>query len=144
MFDPDTTCWNWIANKNQRGCGRFCIKHGIFNMAYRFSYELFKGQIPKGLTIDHLCRNTSCVNPAHLEAVTIKENILRGFGHAAMNSRKTHCPRGHPLTQDNVYHSNGQRRCKTCHDLRMQKNRNTDAYREYNRDYMRNYLSTVT
>ena len=73
-----TKCWNWIGNKNPKGYGRFYLK-GIKILAHRQSYELYNGIIPEGLQIDHLCRDHSCVNPAHLEAVTQQENIKRGL-----------------------------------------------------------------
>ena len=87
-------------------------------LAHRFSYELFRGNIPAGLTVDHLCKNTACVNPYHLEVVTQRENNLRGNNWAGINSRKTHCPKGHEYTKENTViwdnGSNGARRCKIC------------------------------
>ena len=77
---------------------------------HRLVYELFVGSIPVGLTLDHLCRVRHCVNPAHLEPVTLAENTLRGEGPTAVNSRKTHCPKGHPY---DVMDS-GRRRCLVC------------------------------
>ena len=69
------TCWIWTAAKNQDGHGRF--RHGRLVLAHRFAYELLVGPIPKGLDLDHLCQNPACVNPAHLEPVTRKENTRR-------------------------------------------------------------------
>src|SRR3990167_11482908 len=74
----DTMCWNWIGTKDSSGYGRFRFFYKTI-LAHRFSYELFVGEIPTGLVIDHLCRNTSCVNPAHLEPVSIYENCRRGI-----------------------------------------------------------------
>lgn len=83
--------------------------------AHRAAYELLIAPIPNDKVIDHLCRNPSCVNPDHLEVVTQRENILRGIGPSAIHARKTHCPRGHPYSGDNLYISpNRQRRCRTC------------------------------
>lgn len=64
--------------------------------AHRLSFEHYVGPIPGGMELDHLCRNTMCVNPSHLEAVTHKENVLRGNWLGAQNARKTACPSGHP------------------------------------------------
>lgn len=61
-------------------------------VAHRFAYERFVGTIPAGLQIDHLCRTRLCVNPAHLEPVTNRENVLRGLA-----ATRTHCAKGHPV-----------------------------------------------
>src|ERR1700744_3050035 len=54
-------CWNWVGAKNNRGYGNYRSKS-----AHRMSYEANSGEkIPEGMTIDHICRNTSCVNPDH-------------------------------------------------------------------------------
>ena len=66
-------CWNWLASKSPLGYGCF-DKRG----AHRVAYEALRGAVPVGLVLDHLCRNPGCVNPAHLEAVTHRENIRRG------------------------------------------------------------------
>lgn len=108
-------CWEWIASKHPRGYGVF-RNNGILNRAHRFSYEMIKGKIPKGLVLDHdPCNNTSCVNPAHLIAVTQKTNILRGNGVCAKNARKTHCKRGHEFTAQNTYiYPDDRRECRKC------------------------------
>lgn len=76
-------CWEWIGAKAMHGYGTFRISTNKQVLAHRFSYKLFKGEIPEGFTIDHLCRNHACVNPDHLEACTDKENRRR-----ASQSRK--------------------------------------------------------
>ena len=81
----------------------------------RIAYEECVGPIPKGLTIDHLCKNTCCVNPRHLEAVTQTVNTLRGDGPCAKNLRKTHCKHGHELSGKNLrMRQTGGRACRTC------------------------------
>lgn len=74
-LDP---CWIWLGNPDREGYGRFYIDRKTGYMAHRYSYALAKGPIPRGLVLDHLCQNPSCVNPKHLEPVTIGENIRRG------------------------------------------------------------------
>lgn len=70
------TCWLWTGNKTPAGYGRFWL-NGRNVQAHRAAYEFHIGPIADGLTIDHLCRVTSCVNPAHMEPVTLAENIRR-------------------------------------------------------------------
>lgn len=99
------SCWIWRgaysgASSRSGRYGAFTTR-GRKRLAHRVAYELLVGPIPRGLVIDHVrawgCENTLCVNPLHLEAVTNRENVLRGVGYSALNARKTHCPRGHPL-----------------------------------------------
>ena len=87
--------------------------------AHRVSYQLVVGEIPEGLTLDHLCRNPSCVNPDHLEPVTTKENILRGVSKIAQQARQTHCKRGHPFDEENTMIVRGSaRQCRACNKAR--------------------------
>ena len=82
--------------------------------AHRVAYELMIGPIPAGYDIDHLCREPRCCNPAHLEAVPHRENILRGNTWGAKNAAKTECMHGHPFDAENTYIWHGQRKCKQC------------------------------
>ena len=122
----DNGCWEWSAVKNQYGYAQFKLNDKII-YAHRFIYEYYHGVICPDLTIDHLCRNRKCVNPLHLEQVTHKENILRGVGITAINSKKTHCPQGHKYDNENTYHrvfrGNIGRGCKKCSRKRVLKYR---------------------
>ena len=115
----ENECWVWTGYLMRGGYGRAYA--GKVNnkkkmiLTHRAMYELYVGQIPLDLTIDHLCRNPACGNPKHLRILTISENS-RDSG----NARKTHCPQGHEYTDENTYYSkrkNGglRRHCRACH-----------------------------
>ena len=111
--DKTDSCWVWKGAKSQNGYGRFRSMS-----AHRFSYEAHIGEIHPDMTIDHICRNTSCVNPDHLRQLTQYQNNMLGNGFTAVNRRKTHCINGHALSGDNIViieRSDGTRRkCKVC------------------------------
>lgn len=107
----ESGCWEWTGSLDRHGYGWFSIAAKPIR-AHRWSYEHHVGPIPAGLVLDHLCRNPSCVNPAHLEPVTSQENIRRG---TVPHSSKTHCPHGHPYSGDNlIVDKRGHRSCRTC------------------------------
>jgi hypothetical protein len=84
--EPNTGCWLWVGNKNDRGYGVVPLE-GKIRKAHRAVYESERGPIPEGLTLDHLCRIRCCVNPDHLEPVTAMENIRRGIAiHGGRNA----------------------------------------------------------
>jgi hypothetical protein len=109
-------CWQWLgtATKKNDGYGQIRL-NGRMVVAHRVAYELVIGPVPPGKSIDHLCRNRLCVNPAHLEAVSPYENFLRGQSPLVDRRRQTHCKRGHPLSGENLrIEKTGSRRCVTC------------------------------
>lgn len=95
-------CWPWKAARNSANYGMFSARvngKSKSMTAHRFSYELVHGpsNTNRQMTIDHICNNAYCVNPAHLRVLSARDNILRGNASAARMARRTHCPLGHPL-----------------------------------------------
>jgi len=111
-----TECWEWQKAKSSAGYGQIRLDGKLY-YTHRLMYQQEHGEIPQGMQIDHLCRNRACCNPAHLEAVTQKENILRGNGWSGRKARTSHCPKGHELAGDNLVKYElkfGKRKCRTC------------------------------
>lgn len=101
---PMSGCWLWSGCGLPNGYGLFGRAKGS-RLAHRVAYEALVGKIADGLQIDHLCRVRCCVNPAHMEEVTQRENILRGVSPsrvAARHAAVTHCPRGHAYAPSNT------------------------------------------
>lgn len=114
-------CWVWTACVGKDGYGRFGYD-GNTQLAHRLAYQAIIGEIPSDLQCDHICRNRACTNPDHIELVTAKVNTLRGVGISAVNARKTHCKRGHPLSGDNLYvMPRGKRQCRECHRIKSRR-----------------------
>lgn len=110
-----TDCWEWTACKDNDGYGRLYVSKNKNILPHRLSYELFNNKISKNKEIDHLCSNPSCVNPAHLESVTHKENLERSNNIGLHLKSKKECPKGHPYSGDNLTIDNaGSRRCRIC------------------------------
>ena len=113
-FDLASPCWLWTGACNADGYPK--VKwHGKDMRAHRLAFEWAYGQIPDGLTVDHLCGIRRCLNWEHLEAVTTSENVKRGKA----RFKKPRCKRGHPFDYVNV---NGHRVCRTCRQMH-EKNR---------------------
>lgn len=110
-------CWLWTGRVDRNGYGRFSL--GTERLAHRVAFRLFVGPVPDGLELDHLCRSRSCVNPAHLEPVTRRENLRRS---PLTNASKTHCVHGHEFTPANTVvrtRPGSGRDCRACKNERQ-------------------------
>lgn len=103
-------CWEWTGRLQKNGYSTFYC-NGKIVRGHRWSYEHFIAPIPQGKEIDHLCRNRKCVNPAHLEPVTRKENRRRAM--------RSHCVNGHAFTPENIYMHDGKRYCREYRRIRV-------------------------
>lgn len=125
-----TGCWLWHSTMHLAGYGVICDwapdGRRLRLLAHRVLYQLHRGEIPKELTVDHLCRRRNCVNPWHMELVTNRENILRGKCFAARYAKRTRCKHGHKFTPENTRHSWKRgiyqgRACRACGRSRAKK-----------------------
>lgn len=107
-------CWLWLASTDGRGYGQFWSGVKLIK-AHKWAYQQLVGPVPAGMDLDHVkargCAHRTCVNPAHLEPVTRKENIQRGRN---ANREKTHCAYGHPLDGLKRRGERIDRVCLTC------------------------------
>lgn len=119
-------CWHWTGALSD-GYGHIGHQSQVLG-THRVAYELAIGPIPTGFHVDHVCHNNDpecaggaqclhrrCINPAHLEAVTQRTNLLRGKTLPAANARKVECSNGHELTPENTFvNRRGHRYCRQC------------------------------
>lgn len=117
---PDGGCWMWTGylNHARGGYGQAVVANRRTRRAHVVAYEILVGPVPEGLVLDHLCRVRACVNPAHLEPVTIAVNNWRGEGPTFLTAKTNICRRGHEMTAANTYvqPSTGGRSCRKCKD----------------------------
>lgn len=102
-------CWLWTSVL-RKGYGRFKVA-GHYVSAHRFAYELLVSEIPEGMTIDHVvCADRACVNPDHMEVVTLAENTARS------NHKRAGSQCSHPRVSRNIYRhpKTGRVSCRTC------------------------------
>jgi hypothetical protein len=129
-FDEATGCWNWTGVRIDGGYGRIVFNGNRHTLVHRLSAHLYLGfDLKSKLLVCHRCDNPSCFNPKHLFIGTnldnMKDAVAKGrFKRNNANSRKTHCPQGHPYLAPNLWVSKkGIRQCRACHDLNATKYR---------------------
>lgn len=123
MPEPNSGCWLWMGNlADKRGYGLVSVRSGdkyIRIGAHRFSWQLHKGPIPKGILVCHHCDVPSCVNPDHLFLGTHSDNTKDAHSKGRMDAgekwrTKTHCPQGHQYDEANTFRYQGRRYCRAC------------------------------
>jgi hypothetical protein len=112
--EPNSGCWLWLGYLGHNGYGRFHWTGGSDRNAHRLAYQILVGPLDDGIVVDHLCRTRCCVNPAHLDPVTPRENVVRGVSVSAKNAAKTHCKRGHVFDATNTRTQGSGRLCRLC------------------------------
>lgn len=133
-----TGCWEWTARpmEREREYGQVRMGNRVLG-AHRVVFELLVGPIPKGLQLDHLCRVTYCVNPAHLEVVTGRQNVHRGNGVLILDHPR--CMNGHLLAADRPASTS----CPTCRDLNRPANTLPTADSATDRTFAVHVLATL-
>lgn len=122
-------CWEWCGYiHSQNKYSYYAYKSGKSLRVHKLLIQSFNGQeVPFNKVTDHLCKNTKCINPFHLEIVTPKENLMRSSNIVAMNAKKTHCKRGHEFIDKNtilhIVRGGLQRTCRICHNLAQKRRR---------------------
>lgn len=114
-------CWEYQGHLIKGGYGMISLggRPGRRALVHRIMYRDWFGSIPGDLTLDHLCFNTRCCNPNHLEPVTRSENTKRQWRAGRADAGKTqllrtHCKRGHPFDEQNTRHYDNKRVCRAC------------------------------
>jgi hypothetical protein len=120
--EPNSGCVIWLGTLNSAGYGSMTF-HGKKKLAHVMAYELANNPVPEDMELDHLCCVPCCINPNHLEPVTHRENVIRGYRSGSYQHKGRHaqfCKRGHEFTVENTYirPDNGRRACLTCRQAR--------------------------
>lgn len=117
-IEDEHGCWVWTGYRNSDGYGKVYKATYGEELLHRFTYRQIVGEIPRGLVLDHLCKNPPCCNPYHLRPVPQRVNMLAGEHHSAVAHRTGVCKRGHELSNE-YWDSHRERwQCNTCRRVR--------------------------
>lgn len=127
LIEGPNGCVLWSGALTRKGYGQTSVG-GKSAAVHRLIYVHFKGPIPDGLEIDHLCRVRNCANPDHLEAVTHQENLRRGGSPVGVNAQRTHCVNGHEFSPENTITcgrkgGRARRKCRACYNAARRRHR---------------------
>lgn len=115
---PMSGCWLWTGGITSAQYGLFSVSgvRGavVQTTAHRHAYATLVAPVAPDRDVDHICKVRLCCNPAHLRAVTHRENLLNSASASTVNAGKTHCPHGHEYSGDNLYTSRFGRQCRAC------------------------------
>jgi hypothetical protein len=123
IWGTDEECWIWAGKPDHAGYGHFGVS-GWPYPAHRIAYSLAIGPILDGRQVHHSCDTRNCVNPKHLEALTVPEHVAKTTGHP---KNLTHCKRGHEFTEENTRWYKGIRACRACVSYRQRRKYNPDC-----------------
>ena len=115
LYREGILCISFVRNATHAEIEKTLKARNVPTIYWKSEYLAWL-KVPKGKELDHLCRNSRCCNPKHLEPIFHIENVRRGNGGLHW-AKKTHCPRGHEYNQINTAIFNGHRQCKTCHKI---------------------------
>lgn len=141
----ENNCWEWQGYRDKGGYGRVSFRGQPSRLIYRVLYAWAVEPLPQGRgkdipNLDHaICDNEGCCNPVHVVLGPVRNNTLRGTSPTAVNSRKTHCIRGHLLPAEPNDKWKKKRECVVCRNDKMRKKRSDPLYREAMKRYLHEY-----
>lgn len=114
-------CWVWKGSTKGYGYGQFYCPKSV--KAHRYSWGIHNSKVSSKIFVLHRCDNRLCVNPSHLFLGNNSDNMrdcAKKKRH--INTKKTHCIRGHAFDSENTYfYPDGHRGCRACVDFYLRR-----------------------